>query len=171
MGTNWASGDFEGFSGLITDNTWTLLGHNVISAVINSKQQLTQYHGPMSATPLDRWQLRNCYVVGAIPKWDGHPYGRRLMFVDDETFAINMTLVFDRTDALFKIMLIVHERPDDVSDPEPSQSLPRWKSSIAINLRDGTGTIGRAMSATEFVDMTPSQVKQIFSISNLTSGC
>ena len=170
MGTNWTLDDFEGFSGLITDNTWTLLGRKVIPAVINSKQELTQYHGPMSTIPLDRWQLRNCYVVEAIPKWDGHSYSRRLMFIDDETFAINMTLVFDRMDDLFKIFLIVHERSDDVDDPDPSQTLPRWKSSNAINLKDGTGTIGRAMTTTEFLSMRPSQVKQIFSVSNLNSG-
>ena len=170
MGTVWTLDDFEGFSGLVTDNTWTLIGRKVVPHVVNSKHENARYHGPMSTIPLDRWQLRPCYVVEAIPKWDGHRYGRRVMFVDQESFTIVMTLIFDRNDALLKIFQIVHASSDDLSDPDPSLTVPRWRSSIGINLEDGTATIARAMKPTEFLTMEPSKVRQLFSISNLTSG-
>lgn len=170
MGTIWTLDDFEGFSGLVTDNTWTLLGHKVIPSIVNSKQASPQSHGPTSTIPLDRWQLRPSYVVEAIPKWDGHPYSRRLMFIDEETFGIGLALVFDRNDELYKIFMVVHQSSDDVNERDPAASVQRWRSSIGINVRDDTATVAMAMKPTEFPTMKPSQVKQIFSISNLTSG-
>ena len=170
MGTNYTLDDFEGFSGLVTDNTWRFIGRKVIPAVVNSKNVLARFQGPMSSIPLDRWQLRASYVVEAIPKWDGHPYSRRLLFFDEESFNIGMSLIFDRKDELFKVYLVVHASSDNASEPDPALSVTRWRSSIAINMQDGTGSIARAMKPTEFPNMKPSQVKQVFSISNLTSG-
>ncbi len=170
MGTNYTLDDFEGFSGLITDNTWRFVGRKVIPAVVNSKNVLARFQGPISSLPLDRWQLRASYVVEAIPKWDGHPYSRRLLFIDEESFNIGMSLIFDRKDELAKVYLVLHASSDNASESDPALSATRWRSSIAINLQDGTGSIARAMKPTEFPKMKPSQVKQIFSISNLTSG-
>jgi hypothetical protein len=170
MGTNYTLDDFEGFSGLVTDNNWRFVGRKVIPAIVNSKNELVRFQGPWSSIPLDRWQLRASYVVEAIPKWAGHPYSRRLLFVDEESFNIGMSLIFDRNDKLFKVYLVVHESSDNASESDPALSTTRWRSSIAISLDDGTGSIARAMKPTEFPTMKPSQVKQIFSISNLTSG-
>ena len=170
MGTNYTLDDFEGFSGLITDNTWRFVGRKVIPAIVNSKNVVARFQGPLSSIPLDRWQLRASYVVEAIPKWDGHPYSRRLLFVDEESFNIGMSLIFDRKDELFKVYLVLHESSDNPSEPDPALSVTRWRSSVAINLQDGSGSIARAMVPTEFPNMKPSQVKQIFSVSNLNSG-
>ncbi len=170
MGTIWTLDDFEGFSGLVTDNTWSLLGHKVIPSVVNSKQSHPQSHGPMSTIPLDRWQLRPSYVVEAIPKLEDHPYSRRLLFIDEETFGIGLALVFDRNDELYKIFMVVHQSAVDTNDGDPGESVQRWRSSIGINVRDDTATVAMAMKPTEFLTMKPSQVKQLFSISKLTSG-
>ena len=170
MGSVWTLDDFEGFSGLVTDNTWSLIGRKVVPHIVNSKHEQIRYHGPMSVIPLDRWQLRPCYVVQAIPKWDGHRYGRRIMFVDQETFTIVLTLIFDRNDALLKVFQIIHASSDDLVDPDPSMTVPRWRSSVGINVQEHVATIARAMKPTEFLTMKPSRVRQLFSISNLTSG-
>jgi len=170
MGTVFTFDDFEGFSGLVTDNTWELLGHKVIPTVISSKQATPLSHGPLSSIPLDRWQLRPCYVLEAIPTLNSHQYGRRLMFVDEETFGIGLALVFDRNDDLYKVFMVVHQSSGKSEQSELAFSVPRWRSSIAINLRDDTATIALAATPTEFVPMKPSRVNQLFSISNLTGG-
>jgi len=170
MGTIFTFDDFEGFSGLVTDNTWELLGHKVIPAVLSSKQATPLFHGPISSIPLDRWQLRPCYVLEAIPTLKSHQYGRRLMFVDEENFGIGLTLVFDRNDDLYKAFMVVHQSSEKSEQSELALSVPRWRSSIGINLRDDTATVALAATPTEFVPMKPSRVNQLFSISNLTSG-
>jgi len=170
MGTVFTFDDFEGFSGLVTDNTWELLGHKVIPAVLNSKQAIPLSHGPISSIPLDRWQLRPSYVLQAIPKFENHQYGRRLMFVDEETFGIGLALVFDRNDELYKAFMVVHKSSDKSEQSELALSVPRWRSSIAINLRDNLATVAIAGPPTEFVPMKASRVNQLFSISNLSGG-
>ncbi len=169
IGTNWTLDDFEGFSGLVMDNTWRLLGRKVVLHVASSKQPEAQFHGPMSTIPLDRWQLRPCFVVEAVPRWDGHPYGRRVIFVDEQTGSIAMTLVFDRADNLLKVMTTMYEYSEDLAAPEPAQSTPRWRGSIVINLQDRSANIATGVD-TEFVSLKPSQVRKLFSISNLNSG-
>lgn len=171
IGTQWTLDDFEGFSGMVMDNDWRFLGEKTILTVASSAEQPPQFHGPMSTIPLDRWQLRPCFVVEAVPRWKDHPYGRRLIFVDQETYNIPLTLVFDRDDRLVKIFDIVYAYSDDHVDPPPELSTPRWRASIGINVQERGATIAaEADSSTEYVTVKPSQVRKLFSISNLSSG-
>ena len=170
LGTNWTLDDFEGYSGLVMDNTWRYIGTKVALHVASTRNESPQFHGPLSTIPLDRWQLRPCHVVEAIPRWDGHPYGRRLMFIDQQTYSVVMTLVFDRSDELQKVMSTVYAYSDELDDPPPAMSTPRWRSSIVMNLQDGSANVAAATSASEFVVMKPSQVRKLFSVSTLTSG-
>lgn len=170
IGTNWTLDDFEGYSGLVMDNTWRFLGQKVIAHVFSSKHEQAQFHGPMSTIPLDRWQLRPGYVVEAIPRWDGHSYGRRVLFVDAESYTVMLVAVFDRNDELLKVMTTVYEFSDELEAPEPALSTPRWRASIVVNAQNGSANIARGSKPTEFVDVKPSLVRKLFSVSNLGSG-
>jgi hypothetical protein len=170
LGTNWTMDDFEGYSGLVLDNTWRYLGRKVVLHVPSSKHKLAQMHGPLSIIPLDRWQLRPCFVVEAVPKWDGHSYGRRVLFVDEETGSIALALIFDRTDRLLKVISTVYEFSDDLAAPPPELSTPRWRASTIINLEDRTANLAQSDQETAFEAVDASYVKQLFSVSNLTSG-
>ncbi len=170
LGTNWTLDDFEGYSGLVMDNRWRLLGEKVIGHVASSREPVPQFHGPTSTIPLDDWQLRPCWVVEAVPRWDNHPYGRRVLFIDRDTGSIAMTLIFDRNGEMLKVFSTMYEYSDELENPPPALSTPRWKSSIAINLKDGTGNVATALGKTAFVDIKPSQVRRLFSVSNLGGG-
>ena len=170
LGTNWTLDDFEGYSGLVMDNDWRFMGTKVIFHVASSQHAEPQYHGPMSTIPFDRWQLRPAFVVEAVPRWDGHPYGRRLLFIDQQTYSVMMTMVFDRDDRLLKIMTTVYTYSDDLDDPPPALSTPRWASSIVINKQERSANVAAVSGNTEFVDVKPSLVRKLFSVSNLTGG-
>ena len=170
LGTNWTLDDFEGYSGLVLDNNWRFIGEKVLLHVASSKHERPQYHGPMSVIPLDRWQQRPCYVVEAIPRWDGHPYGRRVLFIDQETFSVAMTVIFDRNDEMSKVMTTVYKFSDELENPPLELSTPRWLSSIVVNLQDGSANVAAASSETEFVTVKASKVRKLFSVSNLTGG-
>lgn len=170
MGTHWTLDDFAGFAGLVMDNTWSYLGRKVVPYVVNTKHELAMTHGPLSVIPLDRWQLRPCYVVDAIPRWKGHPYGRRVLFIDEETFSIAMVLVFDREDSLSKVTTNVYERSEHVTDQDPSKTTSRMRSSIVVNVSDHTANIARVIKPTDYVAVKPSQVRRIFSVADLNSG-
>lgn len=170
VGTNWTLDDFEGFSGMVVDNNWAYIGQKKILHVASSKNLTPLLHGPESLIPLDRWQARRAFVVEAVPKWDGHPYGKRLMFVDQETYTIMLTMVFNRDGSLWKLFTTQYEYSDDIANPKPAESTPRWRSSVAINVRDGNGTVGAATGPAEYVEIKPSKVRRLFDVSNLTSG-
>ncbi len=170
LGTNWTLDDFEGYSGLVMDNQWRLLGHQVLPHVASSRHTQAEFHGPTSTVPLDRWQLRRCFVVEAVPRWEGHPYGRRILFVDEQTYSVALVLVFDREDRLLKTFATVYEYSEDAAQSSLADSTPRWRASIAVNVQDGSANIARGSKPTEFVDVKPSQVRKIFSVSNLSSG-
>jgi len=170
LGTNWTLDDFEGYSGLVMDNDWRFIGRKVVLHVASSRNSRPEFHGPTSTIPLDRWQLRPCYVVEAVPRWQDHPYGRRLIFIDQQTYSVAMTLVFDRSDTLTKVMTTMYEYSDELDNPPLDLSTPRWRASIVINKLDNSANIGAAAGPTEFVDVKPSQVRRIFSVSNLTGG-
>lgn len=170
LGTNWTLDDFEGYSGLVMDNDWRYIGEKVVLHVASSRNEEAQFHGPMSTIPLDRWQLRPCYVVEAVPRWDGHPYGRRLLFIDQETFSVTMSLIFDRENSLVKVMTTMYEASDDLDSPPPELSTPRWRSSLVVNLQNKSANIAAGSKTTEFVNVKASKVRKLFSVSNLTGG-
>ena len=170
IGTNWTFDDFEGWSGMVIDNEWKLIGKKVVPHVLSSGTEVPRFFGPMSTIPRDRWQLRRCYVVEAVPKWEGHPYGRRLIFIDEENFLIPMTLVFNRQGQLWKIFITTYQKDADVPEPTIEESLPRWRGSVAINLLDDSANVSPAIGPTNFPKVKASTVRKIFSISNLTGG-
>ena len=170
VGTNWTLDDFEGFSGLVMDNEWRYLGKKVVLHVTNSKNRTPLSHGNLSLIPLDRWQLRPCYVVEATPRWKDHPYGRRVIFIDADTGSIATTLVYGHDGLLWKIFTTQYAHSNDLESKEEAYSTPRWRGSIALNVRDNNGTIGVSTSPAEYISVKPSQVRRLFDVSNLSSG-
>ena len=174
MGTEYTFDDLQGFSGRVMDYKWRYLGRKVIMHVSASRHEQQVFFGPMSHVPSDRWQLRPCYVAELIPEWPEHPYGRRLQFIDADTFNTALSLIFDREDQLWKIIYTAYEREDAAEGviPEPSQSTHRWAALVGIDLKNQRTTISREPDGTQSVyeSVSPSKVRRIFDVSNLTSG-
>ena len=168
IGTNWTLDDFEGFSGMVVDNDWKLIGNKKLLSILNSQQDHPQFHGVLSAIPLDTWQLRDCYVIEATPLWSGHPYGKRVLFVDKVSGTIPLSLVFDRDGQLWKIFQIVYQLEADRTNPVASS--PKWRASSVINKLNNSANTAVAVGPTETKKISASQIKRMFSISNLTEG-
>lgn len=62
--------------------------------------------------------------------------------------------------------------PRDESTPERSMetSVPRWRGSIALDLKSNTTTLARAKSETEFPTMKEREIERTFALSRLTEG-
>jgi len=57
---------------------------------------LPLFGGQHAGYPLDPWELRTVYVVEAVPRRAEHPYGRKVFFLDQQTFAPLYVLIYDR---------------------------------------------------------------------------
>jgi hypothetical protein len=172
MGSDSTLDDFDGFSGRVMDYKWTYLGKRRVLDVIDSKHDATRNFGPYSRVPHDRWQVRDCHVVELHSVWDGHPYRSRVMFIDDETYHVAVTLVFNRDNVLWKIMDPIYKAPphSDGAGDSMGNSVYVFLGHNIIDRLGNTATIVRARTETTHPTMTPAKIKRIFSVSSLTSG-
>ena len=171
MGSNYSLDDFEGFSGQVLDFDWVYLGRKTILHVSNARGSVAHLHGPYSRVPEDRWQIRSCLVVEHRPKWEGHPVASKIMFIDEETYNVNLALIFNKEDALWKSITTVYRRPYADADLSlPENTLSYWAASIAINYAKNDATVTRAKDPVVFPKFDDVKIRRMFSVSNLTSG-
>ena len=171
LGTELNFDDFEGFTGRVLDYNWTYIGRKRIFTVVDSQQRpRPRHYGPKSRVPLDHWQLRDCLVVEQRPRWEGHPYGSRLIFVDPQTYNIGTTLIFDREGALLKTLQVVYQWPGgEDAQAAPESVVSHLRSMAMINVQTNVTSIAVG-GETTFVPLSVSQVRRLFSVSSLTGG-
>lgn len=171
MGSEGTLDDFEGFSGRVLDYRWQYLGRHPLLYIIDSKHEIAQSFGPHSRLPDDRWQLRDCHIVEVKSVLDDHPYGSRILFVDAQTWGVGLSLVIDHDENLWKTFQTVYRGPLDPSpDASPELTVIGWRGQFNIDRTTNNATVVQALTPTEHPAMKPSQIKRMFSVSNLTSG-
>lgn len=173
MGSNYTLDDFEGFSGRVMDYEWTYRGQKQLLAVSDSREKALQFGGAQSNVALDRWQLRPTYVVELKPRWAGHPMSAKFLFIDAQTWNPALALTIDREGRLWRVIMPHYQIPArDDSTPERAleTSAPRWRGSIALDLKSNTTTLARATSDTEFPTMSEREIERTFALSRLTEG-
>jgi len=92
-----------------------------------------------------------------------------VLFVDAETFSVALTLIYDRADALYKIINSVYERSED-PDPEPSQSTSRMRASIVVDVQNRTANVARVTKPTDYSTPELSLITRTFSVADLNAG-
>ena len=172
MGSDSTLDDFDGFSGRVMDYKWTYLGKRRVLDVIDSKHDAPHNFGPYSRVAHDRWQVRDCHVVELHSVWDGHPYRSRVIFIDDQSYQVAVTLIFNRDNVLWRIIDPMYKAPSFVDDAGEAieNSVYAFLGNNVIDRLGNTATVVRARTETTHPTMTPAKIKRIFSVSSLTSG-
>ncbi len=119
--------DFEGYNGRISDMKWTYKGtktllmpfynHNAQPLDAETHQdedgyQVVAFTGKGGCFPDVSWQLRKVYEVEAVPVDPNHPIGKRIHYMDAQTFTIPRTVTFDRKGDMWKVWTIGQAHPD-----------------------------------------------------------
>jgi uncharacterized protein DUF1329 len=91
---------------------WRLLGTQV--ALVPGFVQGTTplYGGQHAGYPLDPWELRTVYVVEATPRRPEHPYGRKVFFFDQQTFAPLYVLIYDHEGKFWRMNFYSYAHPN-----------------------------------------------------------
>ncbi len=85
------------YNGYVHGHTWKLLTTEaVVLAPFALQAAVPQMGGKGGWYPVDPWQLRKAVVVEAIPQNTNHPYGRRVFYFDQQSWAALYVLVYDR---------------------------------------------------------------------------
>jgi hypothetical protein len=85
------------------------------------------------------WELRQVLVLESIPKSE-HPFGRRVYFLDQQTYAPLLILAYTQTGEFFRLMIIVHAHPAYYPGNEHI-SLPVLSSVSVINYARQSATL------------------------------
>ena len=95
---------YGGYAGQIAWFDWKYLGEKEILASYHSDAFPVKYcDGGGDFIFCDNWEKRKAYVVEGIPKLPQYAYGKRLIFVDKESYLVSYSDIFDRSGQLWKV--------------------------------------------------------------------
>jgi hypothetical protein len=95
---------YGGYAGQIAWFEWKYLGEKEILASFHSESFPTKYcDGAGDFIFCDNWEKRKAYVVEGVPKLPQYAYGKRLIFVDKESYLVAYSDIFDRSGQLWKV--------------------------------------------------------------------
>ncbi len=126
LGSDLMIEDFEGYNGRISDMKWTYKGtktillpfynHNDQKLATDLKEkdgyQFIDFHGKGGCFPNVTYQLRKVYVLQSEPVDKNHPIGKRVHYVDAQTFTRRRTIIYDRSGNYWKSWMICQAHPD-----------------------------------------------------------
>ena len=154
------------------DYKWRFLGERELLTVSNSIHDTPKTFGPYSRVPHEGWQLRTCYVLELESILDDHPYKKRFLFIDKETYSVTTSLIFNRENQFWKVLYNVYKwrgRLDGVTQ-DIRRSVPYPQYSGFIDLLANTATIVHTYSGLDYPVMSPKKVKRKYSVSKLGEG-
>jgi hypothetical protein len=156
-GTDFSFDDLFSFSGLPAFYRWSCIGERVLLAPMNTKRRGYPYDedadfGPSGLSYAnDRWEARRAVGIRMEPRDPTHPYSRKDVWLDRETWTPLFSFAYDRKGELWKIIHHVHRWSEDDLGPEKARDwYPAWEnvpeprdlkivSEALLNVQTGTG--------------------------------
>lgn len=97
---------YWGYSGHIGWMDWKLLGEREMLGVLHGKEF------PMKACPppanfmfCDVWEKRQVYAVEGVSKLPQYAYGKRVIFIDKESYIVTYEDIYDKGGQLWKVWI------------------------------------------------------------------
>ena len=95
---------YGGYAGQIPWFEWKFIGEKEILSSFHSEAFPVKYcDGAGDFIFCDNWEKRKAYVIEGVPKLPQYTYGKRLIFIDKETYYIAFSDIFDRSGQLWKV--------------------------------------------------------------------
>jgi len=95
---------YGGYAGQIAWFEWKFLGEKEVLASFHAEEYPVKYcEGGGDFIFCDTWEKRKVYVVEGTPKLPQYAYGKRLIFIDKESYLIAYSDIFDRSLHLWKV--------------------------------------------------------------------
>jgi hypothetical protein len=95
-----------GYAGQIPWLDWKYLGEKTVLGSFHSEQFPVKYCDRGGEFVFcDAWEKRPVYVIEGTPKQAQYAYGKRVLYVDKETYLITYTDLYDRAGHLWKVWI------------------------------------------------------------------
>jgi hypothetical protein len=97
---------YGGYAGQIPWFEWKYLGEKTVLGVFHAEHFPVKYcEGSGDFIFCDNWEKREVYVLEGTSKQAQYAYGKRLLFIDKETYRIAFSDIFDRAGQLWKVWI------------------------------------------------------------------
>ena len=97
---------FWGYSGHIAWMEWKFLGEKEMLGVLHAEGV------PMPACPApadfmfcDKWEKRKVYAIEGVSKLPQYAYGKRVLFIDKESYIVTYSDIYDQRGELWKVWI------------------------------------------------------------------
>lgn len=174
--------DGYGFRGRISQHAWKYLGTKRVLATMNLANY-PDFGGPHKWVPHGaRWELRDCHVVEGVPKDTSHPYSRRVIFIDAQTFWATWMVAYDREGKIYRVQhhsLKFSESYNQGEQRQPPFVKVDYTKNLGkrtifhlgqedINMKKRHATIIQCYTVWD--EALPEKAKELYSVRNLVSG-
>jgi len=162
-GTDASGEDMNGgFNSVVTHFTWEYLGEVNILAPMDSRLRGYPYSKEENFGPTgyslanDVWHLRKAIVLEMNPKDSGHPYARKRIWLDKETYDILYATAYDRRNELWKLIYGTNHYSEREDQPHRIEGVNAFLRScdIVVNVVTATGV------RVEFFDAQPTRMRR-----------
>lgn len=156
LGTDLMIEDFEGYNARVSDSTWQYKGtrtmllpmynHNELK--LSDEEKQPDGYRYVGATGKGNcfiditWQPRKVYVLEGTPVDASHPVGKRVFYMDAQTFTLPQTLIYDRKGELWKIFTIGIAHPDYHLPMNKGTGVPLFDSFTMVDVQSNHCTFG-----------------------------
>jgi hypothetical protein len=96
---------YGGYAGQIAWMDWKFLGEREMLGVAHAKNFPVKWQDTVDWTFDDVWEKRKVYVIEGTSKLPQYVFGKRVIFVDEESFGIPYSDMYDRSGELWKIWI------------------------------------------------------------------
>ncbi len=156
LGTDLMIEDFEGYNARVSDSKWQYKGtktmllpmYNHNDLKLSEEEKQPDGYRYVGATGKGNcfvditWQLRKVYVLEGTPVDPSHPVGKRIFYVDAQTFTLPQTLIYDRKGELWKIWTIGIAHPDHHLPMNKGTGVPLFDSFSMVDVQSKHCTVG-----------------------------
>ena len=97
---------YSGYAGQIGWFSWKYLGEKSVLGSFHSEKFPVEYcPGSGDFAFCDNWEKRDVYVIEGVAKQPQYAYGKRVLFIDKETYLITYSDIYDRAGQLWKVWM------------------------------------------------------------------
>ena len=97
---------YGGYAGQIPWFTWKFLGSKKILGTFHAEKFPVEYcPGGADFVYCDNWEPRDVWVLEGVAKQAQYAYGKRVLFIDKETYYISYSDIYDKAGQLWKVWI------------------------------------------------------------------
>jgi hypothetical protein len=184
-GTDFTFDDLRSFNGIVPQYEWQCLWEGRMIGPMNTKVKGYPYEKDHNFGPFglsfasDNWELREVWLIRMTPKNDDHPYHRKDIYIDKQTFAPMYSFAYDRKEELWKI--IWHNKRWSQDEDLTGEWFPGWEevpeprallvvSDIIANVQTGTGNRIEFWDAHGTPLPSKGRIRRYIDVGRLTKG-